>query len=471
MGFHSPRFFVLLLMAAVFFFIAKGKRLWVLAIFDALFYLNAGILDLLLLFGAAAVTFYSGIRSRGPRKKAWALLGVTANLLNLAFFKYYHFILGNVSRLIPVPDMLLKMNPILPIGISFYTFQLVSYLVDVYRDEVPPCRSFLLFWVYISFFGQVIAGPIMRASDFIPQVEQTERYTFDPGRIKSGVALFTVGLVKKLVFADTLAPFVDTFFARGADLSSIDLWIAGYLFAFQIYFDFSAYSDMALGIGKVFGYELAKNFDSPYVSQNPPEFWRRWHITLSTWIRDYLYIPLGGSRRGFARGIFNVVIAMTISGLWHGAAWNFVLWGLYHGLLSAAHRIWRNIFGNRSFARKLAGFPFPLFNSLVFMQFTVVGWILFRMRDLETLFRAVRKMLTFSDLTYGPHVWYYVILISGLYILHLIEYFIRRNAHSLSSFWDNNVPAPIKGLVYAGIVFVLCVFLRPKENAFIYFKF
>ncbi len=467
MGFHTPPFFILTVSAFALFWAVKRRRLLVLAVFDALFYLYAGLLDFGLFFGASVISYLAGRGMRGRRRKAAAALGIGANLLNLAFFKYYYFVLGNVSKMVSVPAALSGFRVVLPIGISFYTFQLIAYLIDVYRDDIPPIASFAEFWVFISFFGQVIAGPIMRAKDFAPQVARAEGFRLEPGRVRRGLILFSIGLAKKLILADSLSPLVDKYFARGAGMSSVDVWIAAYLFAFQIYYDFSAYSDMALGIGHFFGLDLTRNFDTPYLSQNPPEFWRRWHITLSTWVRDYLYIPLGGSRKGFARGVFAVVVAMCISGLWHGASWTFVLWGLYNGLLSALHRIWR-----KTVSKSVKGGPFvQALNTLGFFQLTVVGWVFFRVTNVSELGPLLGKMLTFSDRGVGPHLPEYAVLIAGLCFLHVAEHAVRTNASALWTWWTTRLPPSLRGLAYTVVILILCVFLRPKVNAFIYFQF
>ncbi len=467
MGFHTPPFFILTASAFGLYWVLKGRRLLILAVFDCLFYLYAGLLDFALFLAASVATYLAGISMRGRWSKLALASGLGLNLLNLAFFKYYYFALGNLSKVMAVPSAFSSLKVVLPIGISFYTFQLIAYLIDVYRDDIAPIGSFLEFWVFISFFGQVIAGPIMRAKDFAPQVARTEGFRLDPVLLKRGLVLFTIGLAKKMVIADSLSPLVDRYFARGVTMSSLDAWIAAYLFGFQIYYDFSAYSDMALGVGCFFGYDLTRNFDTPYISQNPQEFWRRWHITLSSWIRDYLYIPLGGSRKGFIRGLCAVVVSMSISGLWHGASWTFVLWGLYHGLLSAVHRIWKRTGG------KLVkgGTAVRLLNMIVFFNLTTMGWVLFRVSRASDLRPILCKMVTFSDTGTGPHVLQYAFLIAGLCLLHLVEAGTQKHGLQIWTWWETRVPAIVKGIAYAIVILTLCVFLRPKANSFIYFQF
>lgn len=468
MGFHTPEFFILLVTSFIFFSLTRGRRrLWVLAAFDALFYLYAGFLDFSLLLLATVVSYLAGLGMTTRWRNVFYGLGIGIDLLNLAFFKYYYFALDNVSRVASLPARLWDLRIVLPIGISFYTFQLVSYLTDVYRDRIEPCRSFLEFWVYISFFAQVIAGPIMRADVLVPQVKRIGERVIDRDNVKAGLMLFLMGLAKKVIVADTLAPFVEAFFARGANMSSPDVWLAAYLFGFQIYYDFSAYSDMALGIGKIFGLELTRNFNTPYVSQNPQEFWRRWHITLSTWVRDYLYIPMGGSQKGYGRGLIAVLVAMSISGLWHGASWTFLLWGLYHGTLVVLHRVWKTLTADRIGSNRFI----RVINVFVYLQFTMIGWIFFRINDANSLGPVLRKMLMFEDLSVGPHVREYVLVVAALYGLHWAEHLLLQHRVRVLNWWRQKVPPVVRGLAYALVIVAVLAFTRPKENAFIYFQF
>ncbi len=288
-------------------------------------------------------------------------------------------------------------------------------------------------------------GTPRETEDLAPQVTRTEAFRPDLERFRKGLLLFGLGLA----------------------MSSIDVWIAAYLFAFQIYYDFSAYSDMALGIGHFFGYDLTRNFDTPYLSQNPVEFWKRWHVTLSSWIRDYLYIPMGGSRKGLMRGIAALIASMCISGLWHGASWSFVLWGLYHGVLSAVHRIWRRTAGKRV----KPGVFVQVLNTFVFFQLTVIGWVFFRVTEERQLWPLLQRMLTFSQPGAGPHLMAYAALILGLYCLHAFEYALQRHFLILWSWWQQRVPAPVRGIAYGAVIMMLWLFLRPQANAFIYSQF
>ena len=331
-----------------------------------------------LMAGSTAISYTAGrVLERRPERVVLAT-GVAGVLALLAWFKYAGFAGGyalDALRILTgqrLPGVHTFLHGIvLPIGISFYTFEGISYMVDVYRGTLPAERDLLRYAFFISFFPHLIAGPIVRYGILQPQL--TIKHRFDADRVRSGLLLFTLGLAKKVLLADGIARYVDLYLGRVGSLGVVAAWSAAVGFGFQIYLDFSAYSDMALGLARIFGIELPWNFDRPYRSASPTEFWRRWHVTLSTWLRDYLYIPLGGNRKGDARRDANLFATMALGGLWHGAALNFVAWGAYHGgLLTATHhgreRGWR--------------LPRPLAVAVTFVL-VVLGWVLFRMRTLD----------------------------------------------------------------------------------------
>jgi alginate O-acetyltransferase complex protein AlgI len=307
-------------------------------------------------------------------KRAWPLYaGIVLNLASLATFKYLDFLIGSLQGLIGVE--LPRAHILLPIGISFFSFQLISYLVDRLRDDAPiyPFRPFALF---VMLFPHLIAGPIVRHNELVPQFDLDP---FRPGlwqRIGTGLVLFTIGFAKKVLLADKLAEMADPLFARaGHDwLSFGDAWTAGLAFSFQLFLDFSAYTEMAIGIALLFGLLLPENFRRPYLSTSLRDFWRRWHISLSNFIRDYLYIPLGGSRNGPVIYVFATLVAMAICGLWHGAGWTYVAWGVWHGLGLIVCHAWQKL-----------GRPMPaLAGWAITMLFVLVGWVLFRAADFST---------------------------------------------------------------------------------------
>jgi len=471
MLFHSPEFILLSAITLLLFWRFPRTRTPLLAVANLLFYGASGWQYLLLFLAFSALTYwFSRLIDRGVRPKLLLWIGVGANLLNLAVFKYTAFAVSNLDRLLHLGLDPKLFQLLLPVGISFYTFQLVAYLVDVYRGDLKPSRTLVEFWVFIAFFAQLIAGPIMRGKDFLPAIEEHQGYRFSFERFKYGGFLFLIGLSKKVILSDTIGPLADKFFSQGATVGGLEAWIGAWLFAFQIYFDFSAYSDMAVGIGHLFGYELTDNFKTPYLSGNPAEFWRRWHITLSGWIRDYLYIPLGGSRHGEVRAALALVTAMTLSGFWHGAAWTFVAWGIYHGLLSVIHRLWtRQVVKRTQLARPAALTRW--ISILLMFQATTIGWVFFRADGMTVALTMVRRMLTLSDLHLTRTNLVYLVLIAGLYLLHLAEFWFRTKQRALYETWRRWLPGPVRALAYTLAIVLAVVMASTKQMAFIYFRF
>jgi alginate O-acetyltransferase complex protein AlgI len=294
-----------------------------------------------LIWTSTVIDYYCGKKihetpSRN-RRKAILLLSIGTNLGILAFFKYYNFFANSFESLMHIIGWrvdALTLQIVLPVGISFYTFQTMSYTIDIYRNKIEPTDRFLDFALFVTFFPQLVAGPIERAKNLLPQVSSDRVVTWE--KLKEGVWLICWGLFKKVFIADNLAKIVDPVFSASNPISGAEALIAVYAFAFQIYGDFSGYSDIARGISKLLGFELMLNFRMPYFSKNIREFWSRWHISLSTWLKDYLYITMGGNRFGTLRTYRNLFLTMAIGGLWHGAAWTFVFWGMFHGLVLIA---------------------------------------------------------------------------------------------------------------------------------------
>jgi alginate O-acetyltransferase complex protein AlgI len=473
MLFHSAKFLFLLILTLIIYYRYPKSRLVSLAIANAIFYGAGGAGYLLLFFIISFATYFCARKVNGEKGSFYFWLGIGLNLFNLLFFKYSLFMARNLERFVGISLLSaegLLANLILPIGISFYTFQLIAYLVDVRREEIEPCDSFLIFWVFISFFAQLIAGPIMRGEDLIPQIEGLQKQRFANHRFGYGLYLMGLGLVKKVVFADLLSLRVDAFFSSAVYLDGFQSWLAAYLFAFQIYFDFSAYSDIALGIGHLFGIKLTNNFASPYLSGNPTDFWRRWHITLSNWIRDYLYIPLGGGRKGFPRQLLYLFIAMTISGLWHGAAWTFLIWGSYHGLLVVLHKVYGRV------KKKLGFYPersllYRLVSVFVFFHLTGIGWVFFRAQGLTAALMMIRKMVFPGWFVWGNLSASGLGLTAVFYLLHWVEHQLKTKEGKLSRLWQNRFPVPLRALVYTGVLAVIILFTRTEQSSFIYFQF
>ncbi len=343
MAFISARFvlFFLVLIGALAVSGTNRSRKLVLAFASSLFYAAWDWRYLGLLYfvsGADYICAAAIHRSQSARaRKAIVALSMGSNLAILGFFKYYNFFIDNLNWISGGTFDLAMRTIVLPAGISFYTFKSMSYTIDVFRREIAPSRSWLDYVAFITFFPELIAGPIVRASVFLPQLEEDRPLA--RARTTAGASLFLLGLTKKVLIADNVALNVaDPVFADPASFSTGAIWAAVAAYTIQVYADFSGYSDMAIGVAKILGYDLPENFNMPYLSSNPSEFWRRWHMTLSSWLRDYLYIPLGGNRISGLRTYTNLGATMLLGGLWHGASWNFVLWGALHGGALSLHR-------------------------------------------------------------------------------------------------------------------------------------
>jgi alginate O-acetyltransferase complex protein AlgI len=402
-------------------------------------------------------------------KKALLVLSVTANLGLLAYFKYVNFFLESLQEVLRsagASASLPLLEVMLPIGISFYTFEAINYTVDVYRGNVRAERNLFHFMLFITFFPHLVAGPIVRARDFLPQIRRPKRW--DWLRMQLGIQFFLIGLIKKMVIADRMAIFADPVFANPKQFSVVAVWIAVLAYAIQIYCDFSGYTDMALGSAHLLGYKLAKNFDMPYLAANIADFWRRWHISLSTWLRDYLFIPLGGSRGGTWHTCRNLLITMTLGGLWHGAAWTFVFWGILHGVFLIVHRCFHE-FCERQLvlSRWLQTSLGTALRILLTFLCVCVGWVFFR----ATTFAAAIEILKHLV---GRHVGSqgaplpvdsFLILAGALVLAHIA---VRAGIWKRFS---SSVSAPIWGAAYA-ILATGAMILAPEAGAiFIYFQF
>lgn len=357
-----------------------------------------------LLLTSTIVDFIVGrmLKRPGSRqfRKMLLFFSIGVNLCILGFFKYFHFFVDSAVSLLAAVGFephapLLRV--ILPIGISFYTFKTMSYTIDVYRGKIIPTESFVDYALFTSFFPQILAGPIERASALLPQIAAPRQITRE--KVLAGLSLILLGYFKKVAIADTLAPMVGKIFDAPEAMSGGQLWSGVYAYTFQIYGDFSGYTDIARGIALILGFETMVNFNAPYLSRNITEFWRRWHISLSAWFRDYLYIPLGGNRHGAARTYVNLFVTMLLCGLWHGAAWTFVLWGAIHGIGLMGHRI--------RFGGDKPDFPWPqtvfgwainILNLLFTFHFVALAWVLFRASSLKSALAYFEGLARFHQL-------------------------------------------------------------------------
>jgi alginate O-acetyltransferase complex protein AlgI len=334
-------------------------------------------------------------RTDDPRtRRIWLSVSIVTNLAILGYFKYADFFIANLNGILRFSGHTLPLlHVILPAGISFYTFKSMSYTIDVYRRVIPPAPSLPDYAMFVTFFPDLIAGPIVRASAFLPQMDREIGPSM--ARLREGLSLFLVGLGKKLLVADHMARLAEPIFTNPGSWSCLSAWCGVIAYTLQIYCDFSGYSDMAIGTAKMFGYDLPENFNMPYLATNIAEFWRRWHMTLSGWLRDYLYIPLGGSRHGESRTFTNLMITMFLGGLWHGASWNFAFWGALHGFGLAVHRVWRTRWPDRQLP-SLVAWPATLL-------FVTLSWVPFRSPNFASTGLLLRALLGAGR---GHNIWY-----------------------------------------------------------------
>ena len=466
MTFVSIPFVILFIITALLIWKVKSLqgRQVILLIASYIFYAYWDVRFLLLLIGQTYISFALAkliARTRDERiRKRYCATGVVISLCILGFFKYFNFfrdsllVFTNGSRRA-------MWSIILPIGISFYTFQAMSYLIDVYRKKVTAREHFITVSLYISFFPQLVAGPIVRASDFLPQLDENHDITFE--NVEKAIQIFVIGLFKKIVIADRLAVCVDAVFAAPVAYDGISIVLAVFSYAMQIYCDFSGYSDMAIGVAKFFGYDLCKNFDLPYFSQNPTEFWKRWHISLSSLLQDYLYIPLGGNRKGKVRTYINLMFTMLLGGLWHGANWTFVVWGALHGCALMIHKLIRT--GKRSISNNLNSKK--CLNMLINFVFICICLIFFRAETIENATLIIQRIFTGAS---GIHYVYIYTIIYGvlLFIVQLFMY-VKNNGHAqYPKFSLTTWKGKFALCMMAWIIFL---FAYGGETAFVYFQF
>jgi alginate O-acetyltransferase complex protein AlgI len=426
---------------------------------------------LLLLLGDIGINYWFYRRIlEGKRPRLHLTLSIGFSLGLLAYFKYSAMF---VESLLPFLRAGFGWSPdvpelFLPLGISFYSFQIIALNVDAYRQREGAPESLARYALFISFFPQLIAGPILRGSQFFPQLDTGGQATLE--RTRRGLYLLASGIAKKVLLADfLLAPYVNEIFAVPEVATSPLLVIAIYSFAFQVYFDFSGYSDMARGIACLFGFELPLNFSEPYLSRNPAEFWQRWHITLSTWLRDYLFFGLGGGRRGPAWAAFSLFITMLFGGLWHGAAWTFVLWGAYAGALLAGHRALLPILRKMAPKGAVASRLWTVLSIAIFLQLHCFGLILFRAESVSDAWTIIVRLVSMGGRSGWPV--FQSVIVAGCMALHVGERFLRLRLPTIQGFAGRVWWGPlIEGLGF-GALFVLAVAASGSGGEFIYFQF
>ncbi len=388
--------------------------------------------------------------------KFWLITNIIINLGILAVFKYYDFFVSEFGALFGIRTESLLLRIILPMGISFYTFQALSYSIDVYRGNIKPTRDIIAFFAFISFFPQLVAGPIERATNLLPQFLQNRKFTYEQG--VDGMRQILWGLFKKIVVADNCATYVDQVWATYDTQTGSTLLLAAVLFTFQIYGDFSGYSDIAIGTAKLFGIKLMRNFNNPYFSRDIAEFWRRWHISLTSWFRDYVYIPLGGNRQGLSRTVFNTLIVFLICGLWHGANWTYLVWGLYNVLLFLPLILLDK--SKRYKDSPLIWQQLP--QMLLTFVLVTIGWIIFRAPSLADAWGYVSSMTNLSGAAPSLPLTQWIGIIFGLLTMIAFEWSYRNSSQA---------PIPHRWWIYYILIAAIWWYAPSFSTDFIYFQF
>ncbi|GAA4432937.1 MBOAT family protein [Ravibacter arvi] len=489
MLFNNIQFVIFFIVVTIAYFNLPWRGRWILLLLaSCYFYMVFKPVFILILFATIVIDYYAGIwleKTTDPgRKKLLLIISLVSNIGILAFFKYYDFLGDSLNeitqslfsrnvvpplpRLLPEPvaEWFLTGNGkvLLPIGLSFHTFQAMSYTIEVYRGNHPAERNFGIYALYVMFYPQLVAGPIERPQNMLFQFHQY--FEFDFEKLKSGLMLMAFGMFKKVVIADRLSMVVDHAYARPEEMNGLSLLVATMFYSFQIYCDFSGYSDIAIGSARVMGFKLMENFRSPYESATISEFWSRWHISLSSWFRDYIYIPLGGNRKGEARRQLNLFTVFLVSGLWHGASWNFVIWGALHGIFSIGGEWYRKLL-------KKAGLLFPgnravrAWNVLLTFLLVTLAWVFFRnvKAPVERALMILKKIFTlsFGDPLQTPfnatEMWFCVLLIVVLLVKerYYLQIPTKNTARSVA--------------LFSALVVLIMFFGIFGSNQFIYFQF
>ncbi len=450
-----------LLTLGIYYLVPLHFRNLILLIASLLFYAWGEPIYILIMIFSMCFDYFNGYmvnKYADKRKiaKRFVILSVVGNLSILGFFKYYDFIVMNLSAL--GLNILTPLNLSLPIGISFYTFQTMSYPIDVYRQSAPVQKNIISFGTYVSLFPQLIAGPIVRYKDIAEQLDH-RRENID--QFYTGILYFTRGLAKKVLLANGIGSLSDALLNDFTEISMLSMWMGALAFSFQIYFDFSGYSEMAIGLGKMFGFDFPENFRYPYISRSITEFWRRWHISLSTWFRDYVYIPLGGNRKGLFKTFRNIFIVWMLTGFWHGASWNFILWGVYFGVI---------LMLEKAFVLKWLE-QLPTFVQHVYaLVLILIGWIIFSVTDITQIPMALLGLIRFSKPFDQMSLWY--LLNYGVLFVLCILCSTPFFTNMFKKIRNENVQMILSLVLVMGAL-VLCVayLVDASYNPFLYFRF
>jgi alginate O-acetyltransferase complex protein AlgI len=477
MLFNSLEYFLFLPLVFLLYYSLPGKYRWALLLACSYyFYMCWEVNYIFLIFTSTLIDYFSAIKieqaSSKSAKKSWMFLSIASNLGILFFFKYFNFFTDTIELSLGVfniktafPDF----DILLPVGISFYTFQSLSYTIDVYKGESKAERHFGYFALFVSYFPQLVAGPIEKASRLIPKLKEVNPFNYDLA--VSGTKLIALGLFKKTVIADRLSPYVAMVFDHPNDYQGIPVIVASVFFAFQIYCDFSGYTDIAIGSSRLLGKNLIKNFNLPYLSASFTEFWKRWHISLSSWFRDYVYIPLGGNKVSSSRHYINLFITFLVSGLWHGANFTFIFWGAMHGALVAAESLFSKFKIQINFS-----FLKPLKIALVFAV-VLIGWVFFRAASIDDALLILKQASHIEMQQIGIYMfdasicrveelYLSIVFISLLMIFEIAQYRMQNIGKAISQ-----IPFALRWGFYIAIVFTIMFVGIFEKDQFIYFQF
>jgi D-alanyl-lipoteichoic acid acyltransferase DltB (MBOAT superfamily) len=482
MLFNSLPFIAFFIAVTVLYFILPHRFRWfVLLVASCFFYMFFKAVYILILFFTIVIDYYAGIKlektTDPKKKKLFLVISLIANIGVLVIFKYYNFINQNVTDLLvtwgiqnPVPFL----NILLPIGLSFHTFQAMSYTIEVYRGNQKAERHFGIYALYVMFYPQLVAGPIERPQNIIHQFREPKQFEY--ANVSAGLKLMLWGFFKKVVVADRLAIGVDEVYSNVESYTGVALIVATVFFAIQIYCDFSGYTDIALGAAKVMGFTLMTNFDRPYAAKSISEFWSRWHISLSSWFKDYLYIPLGGNRVSVSRLYFNLFVVFMVSGIWHGASWTFVIWGTLHGIYLIFALLTKN-FGTKItawFGKVKMSFALNTLNVFIVFALVTFAWLFFRAETFSDAKYIVKNMFNFDSVNVSKDIYlnhgqdFFVTSIFVIGLMELIQY--------LNSKYNNmlfySAKTPVRWSFCFVLVMMICLFgVYHKNSDFIYFQF
>ena len=468
MLFNSLHYLLFLPVTVLLYYLLPQRLRWILIFIASCYFYMVFVPEyILILFGIILIDFFSAkaiSRSQGRRRKLFLICSLLANILVLCFFKYFNFLNENIAWVLGLAGMEvhpISLNILLPVGLSFHTFQSMSYTIEVYRGRQKPERHLGYFANYVLFFPQMVAGPIERYDGLGKELKEEHRFTYD--NLAAGLRLILFGLFTKMTIADNLAPIVNEVYAEPLNYSPGEVFMALVCFSFQIYADFFGYSTIALGSARLLGITIMDNFRTPYLSRNFTEFWSRWHISLSSWFRDYLYIPLGGNRVTLPRWTFNIMIVFMVSGLWHGASWTFVIWGALHGIMLLCERYWQLLTGAGEREE------WSLVNALrvlrTFVLCTLI-WVFFRAETFEQAGLIFRALSNFgadgsAHFAVGTAVFFCI-------LMAVFDFFIYNNR------FDRQVatrPAAIRWATYSVVLFLLLAMAGTQKFTFIYFQF